>query len=137
MWRIGMCFYCVQSVAYDEPEVRFGAPARRMQRKANGATERIPMNHRAAHPSLSIVIPAYNESARIERTLERVLSCVHDRGWDAEVLVVDDGSTDKTTEIVQQWMVSQPRLRLHQKRGEPRQRVSRSAMVCCRRPVTS
>ena len=57
-----------------------------------------------AHPQLSIVIPAYNEAARIERALERVLACVEERGWDAEVLVVDDGSTDATPEIVESWM---------------------------------
>lgn len=55
-------------------------------------------------PQLSIVIPAYNESQRIGLTLDRVLQCVRDRAWDAEVLVVDDGSTDATTEIVQQYM---------------------------------
>ena len=48
-----------------------------------------------AYPQLSIVIPAFNESARIGATLERVMSCVTERGWDAEVLVVDDGSTDE------------------------------------------
>ena len=46
-----------------------------------------------AHPELSIVIPAYNESARIEHALDRVMSCVAEQGWDAEVLVVDDYST--------------------------------------------
>jgi glycosyltransferase involved in cell wall biosynthesis len=56
------------------------------------------------HPALSIVIPAYNEQSRIEDTLNRVLQCVGDRGWDAEVLVVDDGSTDGTVAIVQRWM---------------------------------
>ena len=64
------------------------------------------------HPGLSIVIPAYNESARIEKTLERVLECVQERGWDAEVLVVDDGSTDNTVEIVQHWMQHHDRLHL-------------------------
>jgi glycosyltransferase involved in cell wall biosynthesis len=65
-----------------------------------------------ATPQLSIVIPAYNESARIERTVERVLSCVEAQGWDAEVLVVDDGSTDQTADIVQHWMERYPRLHL-------------------------
>ena len=70
-----------------------------------------------AHPQLSIVIPAYNESARIENALERVMSCVQEQGWDAEVLVVDDGSKDDTAAIVQRWMISYPRLHLVQNPG--------------------
>jgi len=65
-----------------------------------------------SHPYLSIVIPAYNESARIELTLERVMDCVYNQEWDAEVLVIDDGSTDDTREIVKRWMVVHPRLHL-------------------------
>jgi len=65
-----------------------------------------------AHPRLSIVIPAYNESARIEATLARVLECVETRHWDAEILVVDDGSTDNTATIIQQWMARHPQLHL-------------------------
>ena len=70
-----------------------------------------------AHPQLSIVIPAYNESARIETALERVLGCVAERGWDAEVLVVDDGSKDDTVAIVERWMVRHPRLHLVKNAG--------------------
>src|SRR5258708_30600552 len=70
-----------------------------------------------AHPQLSIVIPAYNESARIDDALDRVLSCVAEQGWDAEVLVVDDGSRDDTAAIVQRWMVKHPRLHLVQNPG--------------------
>jgi glycosyltransferase involved in cell wall biosynthesis len=65
-----------------------------------------------AHPRLSIVIPAYNESARIEATLERVMACVYDQGWDAEVLVIDDGSKDDTAAIVERWMDAHARLHL-------------------------
>ncbi|SNS39990.1 Glycosyltransferase involved in cell wall bisynthesis [Granulicella rosea] len=65
-----------------------------------------------SHPRLSIVIPAYNESARIEATLERVMQCVETERWDAEVLVVDDGSRDNTAEIVTRWMELFPRLHL-------------------------
>jgi glycosyltransferase involved in cell wall biosynthesis len=66
----------------------------------------------ATHPRLSIVIPAYNECLRIETTLERVMGCVRDQGWDAEILVVDDGSTDETATIVQRWMQTNDRLHM-------------------------
>lgn len=64
------------------------------------------------HPRLSIVIPAYNEEHRIESTLQRVLTCIEERAWDAEVLIVDDGSTDNTASIVEAWMEDHPRLHL-------------------------
>lgn len=70
-----------------------------------------------AYPQLSIVIPAYNESSRIEATLERVVSSIGEQGWDAEVLVVDDGSKDDTAAIVRRWMNNHPRLHLVQNPG--------------------
>jgi glycosyltransferase involved in cell wall biosynthesis len=70
-----------------------------------------------ATPQLSIVIPAYNESARIERTLQRVMECVDGRGWIAEVLVVDDSSVDRTVEIVRGWMERDRRIYLVQNDG--------------------
>jgi glycosyltransferase involved in cell wall biosynthesis len=69
------------------------------------------------HPRLSIVIPAYNESARIEAALSSVLACVASRAWDAEILVVDDGSSDDTPAIIQRWMSTHPRLHLIQNPG--------------------
>ncbi len=65
-----------------------------------------------SHPYLSIVIPAYNEESRIEATLEQVLRCVEERGWDAEVLVVEDGSKDRTATVVEGRMERYPRLHL-------------------------
>jgi dolichyl-phosphate beta-glucosyltransferase len=47
-------------------------------------------------PELTVVIPAYNEAARLPRTLERVRAFLDDRGGDYELLVVDDGSQDGT-----------------------------------------
>ena len=49
--------------------------------------------------SLSIIIPAYNEAARLERTLRAVVDYLCRQRPDAEVIVVDDGSADETAEI--------------------------------------
>jgi glycosyltransferase involved in cell wall biosynthesis len=46
---------------------------------------------------VSFLIPAYNEAARIGEVLERIASL----GLDAQVVVVDDGSTDRTAEIAE------------------------------------
>ncbi len=60
----------------------------------------------------SIVVPAYNEGARIGNTLIEILHCVHERGWQSEILVVNDGSTDNTAEIVQEFSRQNPEIRL-------------------------
>jgi dolichyl-phosphate beta-glucosyltransferase len=44
--------------------------------------------------------------------LDEVLSCVHERNWRAEVLVVNDGSTDRTAAIVQEFAELHPEVRL-------------------------
>jgi len=70
-----------------------------------------------AYPKYSIVIPAFNEEARIGGALEAVLACIRQRGWNAEVVVVDDGSRDKTAEIVQAFAANAPELRMLQNPG--------------------
>ena len=68
-------------------------------------------------PTYSIIIPAYNESARLGGTLEKVLAYVHGQGWDAEVIVVNDGSRDNTAEIVRSLAAKDPALRLVENPG--------------------
>lgn len=60
----------------------------------------------------SIVIPAYNEQARIGATLTEVVRAVKTHSWNAEVLVVDDGSTDSTVQIVEAVAAQHPYVRL-------------------------
>ncbi len=58
------------------------------------------------------------------------MACVETQGWDAEVLVVDDGSTDDTPAIVERWMERYPRLHLVQNpgnRGKGYSRAQRAA----------
>jgi dolichyl-phosphate beta-glucosyltransferase len=65
----------------------------------------------------SIVIPAYNEGERLGATLQKVLAYVTQEGWDAEVIVVNDGSRDKTAELVRAFSEQDPRLRLVENPG--------------------
>ncbi len=56
-----------------------------------------------ANFSYSIVIPAYNESARLGASLEKIHQYVQSRGWAAEILIVNDGSRDNTAEIAKSY----------------------------------
>ena len=51
-------------------------------------------------PRWSVVIPAFNEAARLPRYLDEVVGYLVSRGEGWEVVVVDDGSTDRTDEVV-------------------------------------
>lgn len=61
---------------------------------------------------ISIVIPAYNECERLGRTLDRILDFVNLQAWNAEVIVVDDGSLDRTADLVRDYAASNPGVRL-------------------------
>lgn len=63
-------------------------------------------------PGLSVVLPAYNEEQVIATTLHHVLDTLHDLVADFEVLVVNDGSTDRTGDIVAAICQGDPRVRL-------------------------
>ena len=51
---------------------------------------------------LSIIIPVYNEVHTIDEILRRVLDA-HPVGWDKQIIVVDDGSTDGTKRELSKW----------------------------------
>jgi glycosyltransferase involved in cell wall biosynthesis len=66
-------------------------------------------------PELSIVIPAYNEERRLGQTLARISDYFRGKAEELtgiEILVVDDGSTDKTVDIAGQWARTIPCLRI-------------------------
>jgi glycosyltransferase involved in cell wall biosynthesis len=63
-------------------------------------------------PELSVIIPAYNEEDRLGPTLDSVAGFLEASGTDYEILVVDDGSTDGTADLVRRRATQSPRLRL-------------------------
>lgn len=65
----------------------------------------------------SLIIPAYNESARISATLEKVLDYVRRQGWPVEVVVVNDGSSDDTAAVVRAIAARHSRVRLLENPG--------------------
>ena len=65
-------------------------------------------------PYLSVVIPAYNEAERIAPTLRRTVAWLDAQELSAEILVIDDGSTDATREVVRALAdeIASPRVRI-------------------------
>jgi dolichyl-phosphate beta-glucosyltransferase len=57
------------------------------------------MSSKFSRPFLSVVVPAYNEEGRLVLSLEKIASYLDTGGIDAEILVVDDGSKDRTAEV--------------------------------------
>src|SRR5215207_9107659 len=52
-------------------------------------------------PDISIVIPAFDEEARVGDSIAKILSFLNDRALKAELIVVDDGSSDRTAEVAE------------------------------------
>jgi dolichyl-phosphate beta-glucosyltransferase len=61
---------------------------------------------------LSIVVPAYNEESRLPRTLARIREYLRGSHPASEIIVIDDGSADRTAEIVRALQRDMPELRL-------------------------
>jgi glycosyltransferase involved in cell wall biosynthesis len=71
--------------------------------------------------ALSVVIPAYNEEARVGATLDAIAAYLDRRGEDYEIIVADDGSTDATPRVVAEASARHPRVRsvrLERNRGK-------------------
>lgn len=63
-------------------------------------------------PDLSIIIPSYNEELRLPSTLERIAQYLPTLGLQTEVVIVDDGSTDRTAAVAESFRGKISRLRV-------------------------
>lgn len=57
-------------------------------------------------PFLSIIIPAYNEERRLPPSLEKIVAYLQVQNYRSEILVVENGSTDGTTTVVENFIAS-------------------------------
>ena len=61
---------------------------------------------------ISIIVPVYNEEKRLEKGISRILNFCQQQNWNFEVIIVEDGSTDRTVEIVKQFCLRDKRIKL-------------------------
>lgn len=66
-----------------------------------------------AEVDVSLVVPVYNEGGTIETSLAEWLVVLADKGLRAECVVVDDGSTDGTTDVLRALAARDPRIHVH------------------------
>lgn len=80
-------------------------------------------------PFLSIIIPAYNEANRLPASLTRILDYLARQPYAAEVIVVENGSTDATADIVRAMLADTPRLKLIQAQTRGKGNAVREGML--------
>jgi len=81
---------------------------------ARSRSQRRRLPHRTyvaggARPSLSMVVPAYNEEGRLSDTLPQMWQFLRSRFPTFELVVVNDGSTDGTAQVVESFAQGRPR----------------------------
>jgi dolichyl-phosphate beta-glucosyltransferase len=87
------------------------------------------MSLSAENPLLSIIIPALNEEQRLPPSLERIDTFLKTQPFAAEIIVVDNGSKDRTAEIVRDYAVIHSHVRLIQLKERGKGRAVKAGML--------
>lgn len=82
-----------------------------------------------ADPFLSIIIPAYNEEKRLPATLAQVVQFLGAQTYLAEVLVIENGSQDRTLQIAQEFAREHPQVQVIQEAERGKGRAVRRGML--------
>ena len=85
-----------------------------------------------APPFLSIIIPAYNEEHRLPHTLEQIFSFLKEQSYSAEVLVVENGSKDRTYTIASEFAERYPNLHVFQEKQKGKGNAVRHGIMKAR-----
>ncbi len=72
-----------------------------------------PSSTRPGEPQLSLVMPAYNEEAIVGVTVRRLVGAFERAGYALELIVVDNGSSDRTGEVVRELALRHGEVRAH------------------------
>ena len=84
-----------------------GAPDRTSLQPVRAAASEVVTRH-----AISFVLPAYNEEANVTRAIDSVFAVAERLCSSFEIIVVDDGSSDRTSELVTEAAVLHPQVRL-------------------------
>lgn len=82
-----------------------------------------------SQPFLSLIIPAYNEEQRLPASLQSVYAFLAEQTYAWEVLVVENGSTDRTYAVAEQFAAAHPGLRVLRAEGRGKGLAVRQGML--------
>jgi len=83
-------------------------------------------------PHLSIILPAYNEERRLPHTLEQIFSFLREQDFRAEVLIVENGSTDRTFAIAREFAAKYPDVEVMREERRGKGNAVRRGMLAAR-----
>ena len=70
-------------------------------------------------PLLSIIIPAYNEEQRLPGSMEQIIDWIQTVPYGVEIVIVENGSSDRTTEVAEGFAREHPNIRvIHSDKGK-------------------
>ena len=82
-------------------------------------------------PFLSVIIPAYNEARRLPATLDKILAYFARQPYTAEIVVVENGSSDTTADVVAGYMAEHPTIKLMRSEVRGKGNAVRQGMLTC------
>lgn len=84
------------------------------------------------NPFLSIVIPAHNEESRLPRTLGQIFGFLKKQNYSFEIIIVENGSSDRTLELAREFALQHPNVTVYQEKQRGKGNAVRHGMLQAR-----